>query len=88
MATCSLLGRHVDGRASRLAKQLLTVSCQARVRKYRNKLLTSGHGTSRRSRSGEVEASRGGDVVEVGAEAILNDLAEAGLLIYPRGLEE
>ena len=38
--------------------------------------------------SGEVEAGRGADVVEAGAEAILNNLAEVGLHIYPRGLEE
>ena len=29
-----------------------------------------------------------GDVVEEGAGSILNDLAEIGVLIYPRGLEE
>ena len=38
--------------------------------------------------SGEVKTWRGGDVVEAGAEAILNTLAETSLLIYPRGLEE
>ena len=38
--------------------------------------------------SGEVGACSGGDVVEAEAEAILNNLAETGLLIYPRGLEE
>ena len=38
--------------------------------------------------SGEVKTWRGGDVVEAGAEAILNALAKTGLLIYPRGLEE
>ena len=32
--------------------------------------------------SGEVEACRGGDVVEAEAEAILNKLAQIGLLIY------
>ena len=35
--------------------------------------------------SGEVKTWRGGDVVEAGAEAILNTLAETGLLIYPGG---
>ena len=50
VATCGLLGRLVGGRASGLAKQRLTFSWQARVRKYRNKLLTSGNGTSRSSR--------------------------------------
>ena len=35
--------------------------------------------------SGEVEACRGGAVVEAGVEATLNNLAEVGLLIYPRG---
>ena len=38
--------------------------------------------------SGEVEACRGGGVIEAEAEGILNNLAETGLLIYPRGLEE
>ena len=38
--------------------------------------------------SGEVKTWIGGDVVKAGAEAILNDLTEVGLLIYPRRLEE
>ena len=38
--------------------------------------------------SGEVKTCRGGDVVEAGAEAILNNLGPTGLFIYPLGLEE
>ena len=50
IATSFLLGRHAGGRASGLAKQQLAVSWQARVRKLRNKLFSSGHGTSRSTR--------------------------------------
>ena len=38
--------------------------------------------------SGEVKTCRGGDVVEAGADAILNNVGATGLLIYPLGLEE
>ena len=38
--------------------------------------------------SGEVKTWRGGAVVEAGSEAILNNLAQISLLIYPRELEE
>ena len=38
--------------------------------------------------SGEVKTCRGGDVVEAGAELILNNLGPAGLFIYPLLLEE
>ena len=38
--------------------------------------------------SGKVKTWRGGDVVVAGAEAILNNLAETELFMYPRGLEE
>ena len=38
--------------------------------------------------SGEVDTCRGRDVVEAGAEAILNNLAQISLLIYSRELEE
>ena len=38
--------------------------------------------------SGEVKTWRGGDVVEAGAEAILNNLGPTGMFIYPLGLEE
>ena len=38
--------------------------------------------------SGEVKTCRGGEVVEAGAEAILNNLFPTGLFIYPLWLEE
>ena len=38
--------------------------------------------------SGEVKTWRGGAVVEAGAEAILNNLAQISLLRYPREFEE
>ena len=38
--------------------------------------------------SGEADTCRGRDVVEAGAEAILNNLAQISLLIYSRELEE
>ena len=37
---------------------------------------------------GEMKTCGGGDVVEAGAEAILNNLGPTDLLIYPLGLEE
>ena len=46
----------------------------------RNKVLTTGNGTSSAAGSGEVKTWRGGDVVEARADAILNNLAEAVLL--------
>ena len=88
VATCGLCGRHVGGRASGLVKQQLKVSWQACVRKLRNKLLSSGNGNPGAAGSGEVEACRGGDVVEAEAEAILNKLSPIGLLIYSMELDE
>ena len=38
--------------------------------------------------SGEVKTCREGDIVEAGAEVILNNLSPTGLIIYPLGLEE
>ena len=59
-----------------------------RDKHLRNKVFSSGHGTSRAAGSGEVKTRRGGAVVEAAAEAILNNLAHISLLIYPRELEE
>ena len=66
--------RYVGSRASRLAKQELAASWQAHARNLRNKsshLVMEHPGAAG---SGEVKTCRGGDVVEVGAEAILNEL--------------
>ena len=50
--------------------------------------MSSGNGHPGAAGSGEVEACRGGDVVEAEAEAILNKLAPNSVLIYPMELEE
>ena len=91
VATCGLVGRHVGGRASGLVKQLLTVSWQAHVRKLSTPEESSCHLGMEHlggAGNGEVEACRGGGVVEAEAEAILNNLARIGLLIYSLELEE
>ena len=76
MRCCDLqpLGRHIGSRAGGLVKQKLAVSWQAHARNLRNK---SSHQVMEHpgaAGSGEVETCRGGDVVEAGAEAILNEL--------------
>ena len=43
-----------------------------------------GMGTPGEAGSKEVETCREGDVVEAGVQAILMNLAEIGLLVYPR----
>ena len=52
------------------------------------KVFFTGNGTSRAAGSGEVKTWRGGDIVEAGAVAILNNLGQSSLLIYPTELEE
>ena len=79
---------HVGSRASRLAKQKLAVSWQACTRNLRNKSSHLGMEHPGAAGSGEVKTCGGGDVVEAGAEAILNNLGTTGLLIYQLGLEE
>ena len=54
------------------------------MRNLRNKVFSSWHGTSRAAGSGEVKTWRRGAVVEAGAEAILNNLAQVSLLMYSR----
>ena len=79
---------HVGSRASGLVKQKLVVSWQAHVRNLRNKSSHLGMEHPGAAGSGEVKTCRGGDVVEAGAEVILNNVGPTGLLIYPLGLEE
>ena len=79
--------RHVGSRANGLAKQELPDSWQARTRNPRNKSSHLGMEHPGAAGSGEVKTG-GGDVVEAGAEAILNNVGATGLLIYPLGLEE
>ena len=85
---CNLrpLGRHIGSRASGLAKQQLVVFWQARVRNLKNKSSPLGMEQPGAAGSGEVKTC-GGDVVEAGAEAILNNLGPTGLLIYQLGLK-
>ena len=80
------LGRHVGSRPSGLAKRGLAASWQAHARNLRNKSSHLGMEHPGAAGSGEVETCRGADVVEAGAEAILNDLAQISLLIYSREL--
>ena len=87
VAACSLLGRHVRGRASGLAKQQLTVSWQAYVRNTGTRSWHLGMEHPGAAGSGEVKACRGGGVVKAEEEAILNNLDDMGLL-YPMELEE
>ena len=79
--------RHVGSRASGLVKQELAVSWQVRARNLRNKSSDLGMEHPGAAGSGELKTC-GGDVVEAGAGAILNNLGPTGLLIYPLGLEE
>ena len=55
---------------------------------YQEQVFSSGMEHPGAAGSGEVKTCGGGDVVEAGAEAILNTLGPIGLLIYPLGLEE
>ena len=52
------------------------------------KVFFTGNATSMAAGSGKVKTWRGGDVVEVGAVAILNNLDQISLLIYQKKLEE
>ena len=70
------LCRHVGSRASGLAKQKLAASWQAHARNLRNKSSQLGMEHPGAAGSGEVETCRGGEVVEAGAEAILNELGQ------------
>ena len=79
---------HVGSKASGLAKQKLAGSWQARARNLRNKSSHLGMEHPGAAGSGEVKTGGRGDVVEAGAEAMLNNVGATGLLIYPLGLEE
>ena len=59
---------------SELVKQKLVASWQAHARNLRKKSSHLGIEHPGAAGSGEVETCRGGDVVEAGAEAILNEL--------------
>ena len=79
--------RHVESRASGLAKQELAGFWQACATNLRNKSSHLGMEHPGAAGSGEVKTG-GGDVVEAGAESILNNVGATDLIIYPFGLEE
>ena len=83
VAPCGLLGARWE-----LPKQELSGFWQVCARNLRNKSSHLGMEHPEAAGSGEVKTCRGGDVVEAGAEAILNNLHPTGLLIYQLGLEE
>ena len=79
---------HVGSRASGLVKQKLAVFWQAHVRNLRNKSSHLDMEHPGAEGSGEVKTCGGGDVVEAGAEVILNNVGPTGLLTYPLGSED
>ena len=89
LRSCDLwpLGRHarsIRNKASGLEGNDLR-PLGKRDMNFRNKV---EHGTFGAAFSGEVKTCREGDVVEAGAEAILNNLCPTSLFIYALGLEE
>ena len=70
--------------SSGLVSQQPAVFSLARTEGSRASSSRLGMGPPGEAGSREVETCRGGDVVEAGVQAILMNLAEIGLLIYPR----